>query len=134
MKEKLIASLEKSKNYTVQVAEAMPENNYGYKPADSVWNFGELVHHLAYCSLWMEQNLMKGKELEWNPPATLTTKKEILRYLSDSFDTVKKALEQSKEAENTAALIAILEHIAHHRGQATTYLRISNITPPEYPF
>ena len=134
MKEKLITSLEKSKNYTLQVAEAMPEKNYGFKPADAVWNFGELVHHLAYCSLWMEQNLIKGKEVEWNPPAPPNTKKEILGYLGESFDTVKKAVEHSKNGESTGALIAILEHIAHHRGQATTYLRVNNITPPEYPF
>lgn len=31
-------------------------------------------------------------------------------------------------------LLATLDHITHHRGQAIIYLRCNNIAPPEYVF
>ncbi|MEI9809126.1 MAG: hypothetical protein WDO16_15395 [Bacteroidota bacterium] len=40
MKEQLLTTLETSRNYTLAVAEAMPEKNYVFKPADTAWNFG----------------------------------------------------------------------------------------------
>jgi uncharacterized damage-inducible protein DinB len=27
----------------------------------------------------------------------------------------------------------LLDHVAHHRGQAIVYLRLKGITPPDYP-
>lgn len=43
MKEKLSATLENSKGYTLKVAEAMPEEGYSFKPKGAGWGFEELL-------------------------------------------------------------------------------------------
>lgn len=136
MKEKLIAALEKSRNYTIQVAEAMPEKSYDFKPAEPVWNYKELMNHLAYCMKWMEENYVLGMKSDWNPPSDKKDKKETVKYISASFDSLQKVIVAMKEVkeETIIAFFSVLEHTAHHRGQATTYLRCCGIMPPEYPF
>jgi hypothetical protein len=47
MEERLLLTLENSRIYTLQVAEAMPETSYDFKPTGAGWNFGELVDHIA---------------------------------------------------------------------------------------
>lgn len=136
MKEKLMAALEKSRNYTILVAEAMPEKNYDFKPAEPVWNYKQLMNHLAYCMKWMEENYVCGTKTEWNPPSDKNNKKETVEYISACFDSLQKTMNAMSEvkSETVIAFFSVLEHTAHHRGQATTYLRCCNITPPEYPF
>ena len=136
MKEKLMAALERSRNYTLQVAEAMPEKNYDFKPAPTVWNYEELMNHIPYCMKWMEENYLHGLQTDWNPPATLHHKKAIADYINTAYDSLKNSMDSVKDMndDKVAAFFAVLEHTAHHRGQATTYLRACNITPPEYPF
>ncbi|MEO6167661.1 MAG: hypothetical protein ABIO46_00480, partial [Chitinophagales bacterium] len=73
---------------------------------------------------------------DWNPPTPLASKKNIMDYISDSYHSLKQEIDRINEinADQVTACFSILEHSAHHRGQATTYLRCSNIQPPEYPF
>ena len=52
MKEQLLAIVETSRNYTLAVAEAMPDATYNFKPAGAGWNFIELMHHIAYGIEW----------------------------------------------------------------------------------
>jgi len=40
MKEQFEVTLENSKNYTLAVANAMPEKDYHFKPAGAGWDFG----------------------------------------------------------------------------------------------
>jgi hypothetical protein len=47
MKTQLLSTLEQAKNYTLSVAEMMPEATYHFKPTDPVWNFKELLHHIG---------------------------------------------------------------------------------------
>ena len=135
MKEKLIAALEKSRLYTLQVVAAMPEARFSFKPAEYIWSFGELSHHMAYCMNWMDENYLQKNETAWSPTPVPAKKNAIIAYLEEAYLRVKTTLEHSKlNEESVANFFSILEHTAHHRGQATTYLRCVDITPPEYPF
>lgn len=75
MKETLLSTLENSRNYTLAVAEAMPESSYNFKPAGGGWNFRELMHHIAYGIQWWEENYIKGNEITWDQPPAKTAKK-----------------------------------------------------------
>ena len=78
MKEQLLSTLETSKNYTLAVASAMPEAQFGFKPATEVWTFAELMSHIAYGIYWWEENYIRGTESEWNPPVAASDKTEAL--------------------------------------------------------
>lgn len=135
MKEQLLAILENSKNYTLAVADAMPEKLYNSKPSTDVWDFKDLLNHLAYGIQWWEANYVKGNKAEWNPPATRNSKRETMDYLRYVYLSLQKTLESSKiDDDKLRGFFATLDHITHHRGQAVTYLRFKGVTPPEYTY
>jgi uncharacterized damage-inducible protein DinB len=135
MKEFLITTLENSKTYTLAVAELMPEKEYEFKPAETIWNFRELLHHIAYGIEWWESNFIKGKNVEWDQPAPKATKKEVIAYLNKAYASVKETISQGKPGNDAIkGFHATMDHITHHRGQATIYLRCKGFTPPAYNY
>jgi len=133
MKEQLSDVLENSRNYTLAVAELMPADLYNSKPVDTVWNFGELLNHIAYGIEWWESNYIRKIETEWNPPAISSDKKAVIKYLEKSYKILQKTLESIEfNKENIKGFHATTDHITHHRGQAVLHLRVNGITPPEY--
>ncbi|AFD05597.1 DinB family protein [Solitalea canadensis] len=136
MKTTLLENLEKSRNYTIQTAQSMPENKFDFKPVDEVWSFKELIHHIAYCIQWMEDNFLKNKEADWAPPSVKGSKSEIIDYINKAYADVTstiKGVEKLTDAQING-VYAIIDHSTHHRGQAVTYLRCNHIDPPEYVF
>jgi uncharacterized damage-inducible protein DinB len=135
MKEQLLATLENSRTYTFAVAESMPEKEYNFKPADSVWNFRELLHHIAYGIEWWQDNFIKDNKTEWDQPAAKANKKEVLDYLNQAYASLKDTVCKGKlSADAVNGFHSTIDHITHHRGQATIYLRCKGITPPAYVY
>jgi uncharacterized damage-inducible protein DinB len=135
MKTDLLSTIEKSKDYTLAVAEAMPSNFYGFKPTEGVWSFNELMNHLAYGIQWWEHNFIKRTETKWNPPSNKTTKEETIEFVQKCYDGLTRTIESEKASEETLkGLWATLDHITHHRGQAILHLRLIGIAAPEYAF
>ena len=135
MKEFLITTLENSRTYTLALAELMPEKEYEFKPVDTIWNFRELLHHIAYGIEWWENNFIKGKNVEWDQPPAKATKKEVIAYLNKAYSAVKETIGQGKPSNDAIkGFHATMDHITHHRGQATIYLRCKGITPPAYTY
>ena len=124
MKEQLLSTLENSKTYTLAVADAMPEKMYGTKPCKDVWDFRELLNHIAYGIQWWEANYVKGNKIEWAPPQAKSNKKETADYLIDAYLSLQNTLKSSTlDDEKIRGFFATLDHITHHRGQAVTYLK-----------
>jgi uncharacterized damage-inducible protein DinB len=135
MKEQLLSTVENSKNYTLQVAAAMPDKDYHFKPEGAGWNFGELLIHIAYGIQWWQDNYITGKKTDWNPPTVKNNKKEVVTYLTNAYDTLQKTIKQQPDNEPARnGVHATLDHITHHRGQAVVYLRTHGIEPPEYVY
>lgn len=135
MKEFLLATLENSKNYTLAVAEAMPEKNYSFKPAAPVWNFLEQLYHISYGIGWWQDNYIEGIKTDWSPTPVSKDKKQVVDYLKKSYDGLKQLIAKSEVTENLIrGFQATLDHITHHRGQAIIYLRCNGIDAPEYVF
>lgn len=135
MKQQLLLTLETSLNYTLAVAEAMPENSYNFKPAGGGWNFGELIHHIAYGIHWWEENYIKGNEIPWDQPPVKNNKQSIITYLKSAYSSLKNTIGKQKLDENAVkGFHATIDHTTHHRGQAVVYLRCNSIAPPEYTY
>jgi uncharacterized damage-inducible protein DinB len=135
MKEHLSALLENSKSYTFAVANLMSEKDYEFKPINEVWNFRELLHHIAYGIGWWEDNYIKDMKTEWHQPPAKSSKQEVIAYLNASYTSLKETISKGKlPGEAVKGFYATLDHITHHRGQATIYLRCKGITPPAYVY
>ena len=130
-----------------QVAEKMPEADYGFKPGSTaeVRTFGQAVAHVAQTQFGQcsgingVPNPMQGKNLEQE----LKTKAEINKALADSFalcDTAFAAttdenavqfIKQGQgEATRASALYGVIVHGNEMYGTAAVYLRSKNMVPP----
>ena len=133
-----------AKELTLAVADAMPAENYDFKPNPDEMSFGEQIAHIgqanyAYC----------GRMSKAKGPAKpeKSDKATVMKFTGDSFDYCGEAigaltddqLNEMRGPEGRQMSIreltqATLMHMAHHRGQVEVYLRLKNIKPPTYKF
>ena len=127
MKEQLLTTLENSRNYTLAVLKAMPEANYHSQPIKEIMSFSELLNHIAYGIIWWKENVILGKETDWEPPKT-KNQEDTVNYLNQAYDTLRKTVEKAEVNDNFLnAFHSTMDHITHHRGQAVLHLRYNNI-------
>ena len=127
---------------SVAVAQAMPPEDYAFRPHPDSMNFGALMSHIATTNYQFCAGL---KDAE--PPAlpSPTEKDAVVKFLSDSFDYCSAVIlslsnDQLEKIHNSPdgrlpgreVLLAMYVHVAHHRGQAEIYLRDKGIKPPSY--
>ena len=124
------------------VAQAMPADQFAFRPHPESMTFGQLISHIATTNYQFCAGL---KDAE--PPAlpSPTDKDVIVKFLGDSFDYCSAVIPGLTEDQLTrthnspdgrlpgrAVLLAMYIHVAHHRGQAEIYLRDKGIKPPSY--
>lgn len=152
-------TLKNAKEYTLEVAEKMPEDDYTFKPHDSVRSFGEQLAHIGMSTQFLHTMFIKGEAIEFDPVAAAQMEKEIgaskqkaIEHINQSFDDAISTLESmsDQDLEETFVFqfipskpeltkeqgyLFIRDHITHHRGQAIMYLRIKGHDAPQYrPF
>ncbi|RPD42885.1 DinB family protein [Chitinophaga barathri] len=132
MKAQFLEHLAISRDYTLNVADAMPEDAYEFSPAPGVWSFRELMHHIAYGILWWRDNYILQQETAWAPTPVKGNKAQIRQELEAAYASLEDTVSAGGNIHN--GFHATLDHISHHRGQATISLRIQGIVPPEYNF
>jgi uncharacterized damage-inducible protein DinB len=134
----------KSKALTLKVAEAMPAENYAYKPFADARAFGGELQHLAQAEVYYLGQLTKSKGPAM--PKADTAKAATVKYLTDCFDWAIGVVGQLTTADLTKSfsagpgpsmagldlLYGAMIHTAHTRGYAEMYLRNKGIVPPEY--
>lgn len=133
-----------TRKLAVGVADAMPPDEYAFKPDPPTMTFGEQMAHLAWANYAFCAALKDAKA----PALPDATAKDVLvRRVADSFDYCTRQLEAVTPAEMDSIhstpdgrlngrelLLALYVHMAHHRGQAEVYLRLKGIQPPSYVF
>ena len=134
-----------SKEFSLAVAEAMPAEDYDFKPNPEEMSFGQLMIHIADENSSSFARAAGTKPLA--QPAT-TDKQTAIKFLTDSFDKCAKELDamtaeqldkvawkfQGRPVLAWEAMWWAFTMAAHHRGQAEVYLRVKNIKPPGYRF
>ncbi|SFR82710.1 DinB family protein [Maribacter stanieri] len=134
--------------HSLDVAKAMPEELYSYKPTAVSKSFGEQMVHIGYTVELLTKRYVQGMEVKPNTPdASKMTKAEIIELLQNGFaytTNVIGTIEQEQLDEscvmyhsgNTVsrafAFFYVQDHITNHRAKANLYLRMNNIQPPEY--
>jgi uncharacterized damage-inducible protein DinB len=127
---------------SVAVAQAMPADDYSFRPHPESMTFGELMSHIATTNYQFCAGL---KDSETPALPTPTGKDATVKFLSDSFEYCSGVIQNLTEQQLAAAhdspdgrlpgrevLLAMYIHVAHHRGQAEIYLRDKGIRPPSY--
>ena len=129
--------------YTVALAENMPEEQYAYKVDPIVRDFGGQMVHIAESNYFIV-SILNGDSEKFNKDAK--SKKEIITELQKSFDFVANALDKItlKELEEEIdffdgnkrsryrAYLLLVDHLTHTRGISISYLRAKGIAPPDF--
>ncbi|MEP6647672.1 MAG: DinB family protein [Saprospiraceae bacterium] len=131
--------------YTIEFAQAMPEDQYGYKPVPEEMSFREQLRHIAANMVWLSSSYLKGKTTTIDPMKAGDSKKEILDVLNKSFTYAKETIEDLHEKDlnemvdffagmmtRRRILLLMTDHVTHHRGQLVVYLRLNGVVPPSY--
>jgi len=139
---------QEAREHCMEVARAMPEDLYMYKPTQVSKTFGEQMVHIGYTIELLTKRYVQGMEVvPKTPDANSMSKAEILELLERGFAYTKEviyAIEQAQLDEtcvmyhsgNTVsrafALFYVQDHLTNHRAKANLYLRMNGIDPPEY--
>ena len=141
----VLKHLKTSRDFTLKVAEQMPEADYGFKLTPPQMSFGEQMTHLAEEQAGFLAAFSNGKP---NPgkPASMN-KKDVLAYVRQAFDSSIAKVEKLTPAQISKTymsdegtmtglelLMFLIDHTTHHRASAEMYLRAKGITPAEYQF
>ncbi len=141
----LLKHLKTSREFTLKVAEQMPEASYDFKLTPPQMSFGEQMVHISQ-ALGAFLATLQGQKPAFGKPASMT-KKEVIAFMQKSFDSVidgvsKLTPEQLSKTYATddgqmtgvEMVMSMLDHTTHHRASAEMYLRAKGITPTEYQF
>lgn len=144
-KEAFLEKWENSKHYLIALAEAMPEENYDFKPTERQQSFKEQLIHISGNITWLSTNYFSKTEYKKIPIDTSLTKSEIIGQISKTFNKASSKIQSTPEDEldETVSFFAGLksklqilnllqDHVTHHRGQLVVYLNLKNIDPPKY--
>ncbi|MFH1764961.1 MAG: DinB family protein [Gemmatimonadota bacterium] len=135
--------------------ERVPGDKFSWKPHEKSFSFMELANHLVRLPSWggatlktesMDLDPVKG---EFVPPPPAETPGAVLAAFDEGVAGFRSALEEASDEElmkpwtllhggeelftmpRLAVLRGmILNHIIHHRGQFTLYLRLNDIPVP----
>ncbi|RCH56201.1 damage-inducible protein DinB [Mucilaginibacter hurinus] len=145
-KEQCVADWTRAKAYTKAYLDAMPADAYSFKATPDVRTFAQQMLHTAGGN-YMFASAAAGKAApaEANAEKTVApTKEAVTKAVMDSYDyaiNVAKELPESQLRDEITffnmkttkglALAKAFEHQTHHRGQATMYLRLKGVKPPE---
>ena len=131
------------KGILLRSAEKMPEENYSFKPTETVRSYGQILGHLAdaqymFCSLALGE---KNPALDIEH--TKTSKADLIAALNGAFAYCDKAYDGMTDASATqmiklfgndapklSALTVNNMHDMEHYGNLVTYMRLKNIVPP----
>ena len=127
--------------YLKKVIEAMPADQYHFRPSPEVKTFLSQASHIVN---WprTHSRFMTGVALE---KLTVKTKEEAIEALQNFTDTFLELLGRMEESSflekeqvfyGTVSkgfiLMTMENHLSHHRGQMITYLKLNGIKPPSY--
>jgi uncharacterized damage-inducible protein DinB len=141
----VLKHLTTSRDFTLKVAEQMPEADYGFKLTPPQMSFAEQMAHLASDQVVLLAPFTNSKPAPTKPASM--SKKDVIAYVRQTYDQsislVTKLTPAQIERGYTGfgppmtgleLLMFVLDHSTHHRAQAEMYLRAKGITPAEYEF
>ncbi len=143
--------IETARDKFVQLAEAIPEERYDWRPMDGVRSFREVFIHIA-ADNWAP--IVMGVQMPEDIPVTTDmdsfrayqdqglTKAQTVVEVRRSFDFILQALDETRgrlgeqvmfgerEWDIDEMWVALVTHMHEHLGQTIAYARANEIVPP----
>jgi uncharacterized damage-inducible protein DinB len=151
--ESLLPEFDREMGLTRRVLERVPDGEFAWKPHDKSMTLGRLAEHLAELPSWGKVSILDdgiemsvGRPPDYVPPATRAA---VLEMFDRNVANARAALRGRTDAELMApwtlkaqgkevftmpkAVVLrsfVMNHLVHHRGQMTVYLRLRDVPVP----
>jgi uncharacterized damage-inducible protein DinB len=140
-----VKHLTTSRDFTLKVAEQMPEADYGFKLTPPQMSFAEQMAHIAEDQAFILGPLSTAQPSPGKPASM--NKKDVIAFVRQTFDNTIAKVSKLTPAQlsktysggegtmsGLEVLMLLMDHTTHHRASAEMYLRAKGITPAEYQF
>lgn len=144
-KEAFLEKWNNSKEYLISIAQAMPEEQYGFTPVKDKMSFKTQLLHIKGNMDWLATSYFNLETTGEPEDYTNASKEEIILALKNSFDSVYSAVKNTDDADlkTTVKFFAgpksklqilnlLHDHVTHHRGQLIVYMNLKGIDLPRY--
>jgi uncharacterized damage-inducible protein DinB len=152
-KEALLAEFDHEMGSTRRLLERVPDARLGWKPHEKSYSLGDLSGHIANLATWMDR-ILDSTELDLASvadarPASPGTRDEVLQRLDLNARSARAKLAEHTDASllvpwtlknagrevftmPRASVLRsfVFNHLVHHRGQLTVYLRLQDVPLP----
>ena len=136
---------------TRKLLERVPEDKFDWKPHARSFSLGALAAHVASLPMWGTETLTRSEVNIGStpPPAAPPSKSELLASFDRNVTTARGELANKTDAEmmamwslmrGTQTIFSmpkavvwrsfVLNHLVHHRGQLSVYLRLLDVPVP----
>jgi uncharacterized damage-inducible protein DinB len=149
----LLPEFDRETGITRRLLERVPDGQFAWKPHDKSMSLGRLAEHLAELPGWMTVSIKQDgidmatrRPPDYVPPATCAA---VLDMFDKNVAEARAALKGRSDAELMApwtlkaqgkelftmpkAIVIrgfVMNHLIHHRGQMSVYLRLQNVPVP----
>lgn len=138
-----VRNLEFVGDRAVQLAEAIPEEAYGWRPMDGVRSVSEALMHMASANYFFAGRLGTPPPENVDPGAMeeITDKDEVVSALEASLEHLAEAYAEIEDVHATTdifgregtiedLMLITIGHVHEHFGQLIAYARSNEIVPP----
>ncbi len=146
----ILMELDQEANTTQRVLERVPENKLSWKPHTKSFSLGQLALHLAggqgniaqmlstdvfEIPVFTQPEATSQKEILDALPLSIAKTKEILGKMDDARMMSTWTLARNGKVIMSAPRVGVirgilLNHMYHHRGQLSVYLRLLDVPVP----
>jgi uncharacterized damage-inducible protein DinB len=141
-----IAEVDSVGKKLTDLANAMPQEKYSWRPAPGIRSVSEVYVHVAGGNFMLPSFMgVKVPEgISRDMEKTVTEKAKVIETMKKSFEHVKSAAANMTDADldkkvkifggremtERALLVVMLNHMHEHLGQSIAYARMNGVTPP----
>lgn len=141
----IVEELSAIEEKAVSLADAFPDDKFGWRPADGVRSVSEIFVHMCGANYWIPSLMGEqipesfGKDAE----KTITSKADVIKTLKDSYKTAQIFVASLKadDLETTVKTpfgdmskrklaLLLVNHGHEHIGQGIAYARSNGVVPP----
>jgi len=143
----MIANMMDAGNKIQELATAVPDGKYNWKPAKDVRSTGQVFLHVVAANYLFPALIGRSVPMSMEDIMKLDTQTmepaKVRQMLKESYEFATKAIADTPDSEldaemdffgqkmtKRAGLLLLCSHSHEHLGQAIAYVRSNNITPP----
>jgi uncharacterized damage-inducible protein DinB len=141
-KSALILEFEEEMVASRKILQRVPEDRFTWKPSEKSMTLGRLANHVAALPVGASVAITK----QGSRPAEVATTAELLEFFDQRVETARQAFASLTDEQLGGEILVaptitkplwaairgrgFMNHLIHHRGQLSVYLRLLNVPVP----